>query len=325
MADFILDIEPIKDTGQKNCIDYLIESVANWKKYDYRIMYIDAWRFRFVPEKIEREGIWKRGEIASYLYYEDKLETFSNLSTFVGITIRWYENYPLDRIEKTIKAGFPVILFCDTFHISWLEEFYEKVHSEHSILLVGCNDAGFYCNDTRPFSQIPIEKGFLSKEQLAKAYLGQCGFFQFEEKKVSRKNIFNVLGTVDTCMFSQMEAFAEYIKGRTISREDLEGFGGNEGILLRAIRNIIRSRRNYLLALESISNQYHISFGSVREPLEHSIEAWGLVKTLFCKEYIENNFNKYHYKISELIYSSRNFEMKAYENLINIIKMENTQ
>lgn len=314
----ILNIFPIQDTNEKSCIDYIIESIADWRKCDYRLMYIDSWRFRFIPVRVQREGIWSRGEVASYLYFGDELNTYTNLKELVGINIVWRNNVSLEIIKKVINYGYPVILFCDTYYIPWLNEFYKKVHSEHSILLIGNNQQGFYCNDTRPFLQKPVYKGFLNNIQMQKAFYGNCGFIYFDDKIISLSMVLDKLKKVEPKMFEQMEDFAEYIKKKTITIEDLENFDGNEGILLRAIRNIIRSRRNYILMLHSITDRYQIKFVDIIRYLEQSIEVWQLIKTLFYKEYLEKCYNRYHLRISELVYQCRYLEMKAYQCLNNV-------
>ncbi len=303
----ILDIAPIKDEGKKSCIDYLVESVADWKKYDCRLMYLDSWRFRFVTEKVARNGIWKRGEIASYLYFDDQLRTYRNLAAFTGIKIFWCDQFSVDYIRQEIDAGYPIFLFCDTFFLPWIEKLYGKVHSEHCILLVGYDADGYYCND--------MTSGYLQREQLEEAMLGDCGVLRFGKSRVEKENILLEINKIDVGMFAQMEEFADYMKTKTVLSEDLESFDGGDGILLRAIRNIVRARRNFLLSLDAIAQLFAVSLWETADLLEQAIETWQLVKTLFYKGYIELEYNRYNQKISNLIYKCKSYESQAYKSL----------
>lgn len=82
----IMSIVPFYDGKGKSCYDNIIISVAVWAGIDYRPMYVDQWKFAF-EKKENPTGIWKRGEMASYLYYDDQLLTGRNLNRLTNLTV----------------------------------------------------------------------------------------------------------------------------------------------------------------------------------------------------------------------------------------------
>lgn len=314
----VLCIKPKKGEDSRNCYDNIIISVLEWKKRDFRPMYADQWRFSF-EEKESTEGIWKRGIIANYLYFDNQFHTLELLKKYTGTNIVFAHEMSIEQIKVLILNEKPVAPLVDTFYLKWLLHLYQKHHTNHAILLVGFNQNGIYCNDTISINEI-VEKEFIEDSLFKKMYMNECSYFEFEKFSFDTGDLVSdIRGYVDKSMFDKIKEFSEYIYLNGFFYEDIEPFENGEGILLRAMRNVIRSRVNYRLALDCVSELLNNrKWDYVSQLIKYSQNNWLLAKSILYKGYLENNINDYRRKIAELILESGKKEYEAYKLLITI-------
>lgn len=307
----IMDITPFFDGKGKSCNDNIIISVAIWAGVDYRPMYADQWKFSF-ERKDNLAGIWKRGEMASALYYDDQFLASYYLNRYTKLSVCSLKNNNILDIYTNLLEDRPVAVAADTYYIPWLDNHYQKVHSEHAFLIVGCDENGVYCNDIRN-SKLPVIHYYIDNDLFQKMYLDFCAVFQKEENKEVENDISQEIKKVNCGMFAKMEEFADAIKSKGIDASEVEPFDAGEGILLRAIRNIARSRYNYIAALECLNERTKDErISTITHLLGQSNENWELIKILIYKAFVEKQINKYNTKVVNLIEDSKNLEQKAY-------------
>ena len=318
----ILDIQPIWDDGLTNCLDALLQAYAKWRRTDYELMYVDNWKFEFSQKKTSGFGIWKRGNVAARLYFDDKLHVLSNLAKFHGIQLEMKEydrNSALSTVDVTLRKGQPVLISVDTYNIPWLERFYKRIHSSHRIMIVGKNsEREYYCNDTRPYMMQPIKAGKISEDFIFCKEKLILGLFSESDCYKSIDEIKNaVLENLDYDMFKKMREFSLFLSKEEISYAEFAEFDGGIGIVLRAIRNIVRARCHYLEMLKYLNRKgYIIGDGELFYNYQKVIENWTVVKNLFYKITFTHDYWEYNNRISQIIRETSVIEEKTANTLI---------
>ncbi|BCJ92743.1 hypothetical protein acsn021_03120 [Anaerocolumna cellulosilytica] len=317
----MLDITPVKDDGMTSCYDVQLESVGKWKGIGYELMYLDNWKFLFKEESTKGEGIWERGVIAPRLYFDNLLETNYLIEKFHGIHIDFID-IPLVELESALDSildkRLPVLLPVDTYNLPWLNGFYGNIHSRHIILVVGkSKNEGYYCNDTRPYLQEPIAGGLLTLKELNEGYAGGIGHFKISEPQYSFEDICKILKNIDFNMFNSMREFSRYIKENEILSDDIDEFDGGDGIIVRAIRNIVRARIHFQKSLKYINYKYNeICLDSNVNSFNIFIDKWKIIKGLFYKSYIKGDYSCNNIKISKIINELADEEEEAAINMM---------
>lgn len=316
----MLDIMPVKDNGLTSCIDAQLEAFGRWKKTGYELMYLDCWKFVFKEAGTKGPEIWSRGELAPRLYFEDQLNTKKLFAKYHGVRLEVVELDLMELRDKlddiVLRQRMPVLVFFDTFYLPWLEKFYKKFHTKHTIMAIGKERDGYLFNDTRPFLLEPIHGGYLDWEHLSAGYGNGINCFYEEKVKVDYDDIRMNLVGLDFSMFEAMREFAKYIEENCISKEDMEEFDGGNGILIRALRNIVTSRVHYQEMLGYVNNKYpYTKLDSFIEVFHDIINKWNMIKNLTYKAYLVNDYSKYNYKLSRWILECAELEEKSAELL----------
>lgn len=319
----LLDIEPLCDDGIQSCISFNVEAVMKWCQLNFELMYMDNWNFVFYESNEHCTGIWTRGELAGRLNYEHLLQPQTLLAKFHGMELKAFKGNGDEVIEEQLSAGRPVVIFYDTYYLPWLEEFYQQVHSTHAILLVGKDEENnYYCNDTRPFFKEPIKAGKLDCEIFQKGFLNEGIIFEANEffgQKLSYDELQKGMRAVlhdNSGMIENFTEFINYMGCHSIKDEELQSFDGGHGILIRAIRNIIRGRINFCKALTYINENYEeIQLTSVIQLFEDTISEWDRFKLLLYKCGVKGDINKYKSQTSEMLNKILKIEILAYQQL----------
>lgn len=228
------------------------------------------------------------------------------------------EEKSLSVIKNHLLQNRPVAVIADTYYVPWLEKHYQKIHSEHAFLTVGCDGKGIYCNDIRDDKQFIIQN-HIENELFEKMYLNTCAIFQIDRNKEIEEDVLSEIKKVDFDAFAKMEDFADVIEKRGFHISEVEPFDAGEGILLRAIRNVARSRYNYISALEYVQELTgRDDISQIIKLIQRSNENWELIKILIYKAFVEEKINKYNSKIVSLIRQSRELEQNAYQILMGL-------
>jgi hypothetical protein len=125
-----------------NCLDVLILTIAkNWN-IEHRLMFENAWRFRYARAPAE----------ATSLSFEDALDVRELVERrdIEGALLRHHglriDRHPLSDIEQCVRwvrgelaSGHPVALGIDAYHCHWSSA-YRKYNLEHYCLAIGVNE-----------------------------------------------------------------------------------------------------------------------------------------------------------------------------------------
>lgn len=170
----------------------LVISVMNHWKLDHELMYAQAWGFEFAPPGTKGHGIWNRGDLGPRLYYRNEDRIFLNLYLFHGVQVYQSGCESIDQLykllEEQLEQDLPVIVFIDTYYLPWMESFYQKIHSIHSVLVTGMAlDKGLYCNDTPPFFSRLSKTSFWGTTKSKKPSASRCIFFEKVKRRKERR------------------------------------------------------------------------------------------------------------------------------------------
>lgn len=319
----ILDIEPLQDDGIQSCISFNVEAVMQWFKCNFELMYIDNYNFTFQDTNEQCNGIWKKGELARKLNYDYLLRPEVYLAEFHGMELKSFKGNGTTVIHEQLLGKYPIIIFYDTYYLPWLEKFYETVHSTHAILVVGKDsENNIYCNDTRPYFVDPIKAGKISKDIFRQGFLNEGIIFEKTELFGQIISFDRVAKTIKSIMeqnkdmLTNLEKFIFYFQHNSVRIEELQAFDGGHGILIRAIRNIIRGRINFCKALIYINTTYkEAQLSKIISQFNELVNEWNKVKQQLYLSSAKNNIdiNKQH--ICKLCYEILKMEEMIYSQL----------
>ncbi|RAI89551.1 butirosin biosynthesis protein H-like [Paenibacillus pabuli] len=328
----MLDIKPIADDGLNSCSHFLIASVANWMKCGHELMYVDAWGFCFAPEGTIGPGIWKRGELGPRIFYGDFSEPYYLLQKLHGLEIITRDSNDVhkayDSLSKELNNNKPVIIKMDTYYLPWLDNFHQKIHSAHAILVIGIDEDGnLVCNDTRPYFQTPVYGGILLKEYFILGFLNMYLTFNLvctescslnECLNLLKKTALNMISEHSpTKGLSSMKEFGKHIECNSIQLIDLEDFDGGNGILIRGIRNIIRDRINFSNSLKYMGEKFRRNdFLELFEEFQKPIENWMNFKSILYKSYISKNTDTKRNKLAAIIEENASLEGRIARSIL---------
>lgn len=322
----LLDILPIKDDGITSCFDVQLQAVGKWKNVDYELMYIDNWKFAFWEEEFKGKGIWERGKLAPRLYFDDKLKTTNLFEKYHGIKLNSIKQLDVSCLEEILDDSLfvkrnPILLAFDTYYIPWLERFYRKIHSIHMIMVVGKTEKGYLFNDTRPFLLDPVHGEFLEWKVVKEGFANRVTLFEDVKISYDFYDVKKELLSIDFKMFSQMQQVAQYIKENEIAYEDLVDFDGGNGILIRAFRNIIRSRVHYQECLKYIQKKYDLPVDKIVNDFSLIIREWNIVKNLLYKSYLSEKYNEIREIVADKVHICGEMEERAANDLFKYISV----
>lgn len=324
-GDHMISIEPLMDDGLNACSHFLVISVMNHWKLDHELMYAQAWGFEFAPPGTKGHGIWNRGDLGPRLYYRNEDRIFLNLYLFHGVQVYQSGCESIDQLykllEEQLEQDLPVIVFIDTYYLPWMESFYQKIHSIHSVLVTGMAlDKGLYCNDTPPFFQPPVKNQLLGYDQVKEAFREQVYIFRKgkapkrteEAIAVFQKKAEDLLEkNRGKNTFEKMREFADCLQEHPISSSDMEEFGGGSGILLRAFRNIIRDRINFSNALLYAARQCRLPlYQELYDQFQESIRIWTEIKSVCYKAYLKNQMQDRQVELASFVRQAAEIEEK---------------
>ena len=326
----MISIEPLMDDGLNACSHFLVISVMNYWKLDYQLMYAQAWGFEFAPPGTKGRGIWNRGELGPRLYYRNEDRNFLNLYLFHGVQVYQSGCENVDELyallKEQLEQELTVIIFIDTYYLPWMESFYQKVHSTHSILVTGMTfEKDLYCNDTPPFFQPPVKNQLLGYGQVKEAFREQIYLFRKcnapkrteEAIAVFQTKAEDLLGkNREKSAFEKMREFADCLQEHPIDSSDMEEFGGGSGILLRTFRNIIRDRVNFSNALLYAAQSCRLPlYRELYDQFQESIQIWTEIKSVCYKAYLRNQMPDRQNQLASFVRQAAETEEKIAEQI----------
>ncbi|SLK20882.1 MULTISPECIES: hypothetical protein [unclassified Paenibacillus] len=145
----MINVQPLKSFSSSvlvtSCIDDHITTVAVWAGKETRAMYADAWRFVYQenPQELLMNRVSYPKLNLELLEQVHGLQVSFTERDFTGTTLNSNqdEEVYLDRLEKELCSGMPVLVGIDVFYCPWSET-YLKSHARHSSLAVGLDRPG---------------------------------------------------------------------------------------------------------------------------------------------------------------------------------------
>ena len=143
-----------------NCLDVLILTLAQHWRCEHRMMFAEAWRFKYEPHRLET-GALETGplEDGSSFPWRDVLDVRElverrNLEELLrryhGLSISSHELSSLSAAQSLVAAelaaGYPVALGVDAFFCHWSAAF-RKYHLDHYCLAIGMDTDGLLIID----------------------------------------------------------------------------------------------------------------------------------------------------------------------------------
>ena len=313
-----LSIKPFFIAGL-SCFLNAIMTVVIWKRGEYKRCFGNSWGFRYEPDKGEILGKRISAEI-------DKVT--ANLHEYYGIDFYYHPEVAkedrIEQIQKQIRAGMPVVVFCDTYYLDWQPD-YQKQHSDHACLITGFNEQGFICVDSIPIR----ERGYFPYSSFL---MGSRNFVTFDflpydesgvDCRVLLQNTLNKLnfGNDKSC-FKQMRAFAQDFLAVDMEKE-LEAASTRWAVPLhKNIEKIYGGRVQFLELLELLKEQNAaIDTEILIDRFNTLIVKWSMIRT-FIMRLADDKSPQLAQRISQKIYDVADFEEETARIIQDMLDLE---
>jgi hypothetical protein len=154
-----LDITPYLEPSY-NCLDVLVYTVArNWG-CEHRLMFADAWRFRYDRAPADTASLTFE-EVLDVKELVEARDTEQALAEQHGLVMRKTDMTGVEQAIAFLKGEFqqgsPVAIGVDAFHCHWSNAFH-KYHLGHYCLGVGIEDDGQHLIVFDPYLTMEVQR-----------------------------------------------------------------------------------------------------------------------------------------------------------------------
>jgi hypothetical protein len=316
-----LEIIPVRNDAY-DCIQGLIVAVAEYKNWNYKLMYLRCWGFEYDNEKGDGKLIGER-------ISRDCYDWIDVLEKYHGIRTNFYknENHVLlsKKIQEKIYDDKPVILHLSTFWCPW-NYAYKKYHMSHYCLAIGINEdlKKIICID--PYMTDAIQS--LDFEDIM--HVEDYGILELESNNSNEweiKEVLNeVINKIDANtkyknMFDSMLLFADELENSDILKSELTGYSDIYMIpIIREIKKISASRKAFAETLDYIFIESNYDkLGEVCEKIRKASNIWDSVRLLLIKMAVTNIDQNYVNRITQHVRKVAALEKEIYLNLYSLI------
>jgi hypothetical protein len=137
----MLDIAPCENPWY-NCLDVLILTLARYWKIEHRMMFADAWRFRYTKAPATAESV-SFEDALDVIELVEKRDIENALYQYHGLRVTHHPvrelNDVLAIVKKELAQETPVALGVDAYHCHWSAA-YHKYHLHHYCLGIGIDE-----------------------------------------------------------------------------------------------------------------------------------------------------------------------------------------
>ncbi|GKX30067.1 hypothetical protein SH1V18_25470 [Vallitalea longa] len=304
----------IEENPAYDCLDMLIAAIAKYDNKEYRLMFIDAWRFLY--NDIE----WD--------YLGDKMAQFSlkwaYLKKYHGMNVNVIKkNTHTEKVEfikEQIKLEKPVIMKIDVFYCHWIIRSYKVRHSDHYCIVVGIDDENVYIIDSYGINKkitLPYED-FVA---------GSSIFLIFDYiSNVEKVNWKHLLIKELKCikrydMINSILEFSKDVQKYFDANKEIQNTGNmNSSTTLHKIGQVLRNRRRFALSLSCLMERYDIdNLNFIIDKLLYVANIWGMVYGMMMKTSHIDDPSYYIGKITNKIEKIAGVEQGIIDDLYLII------
>ncbi|GMQ61639.1 hypothetical protein [Vallitalea maricola] len=314
MMNIVIEENPAYD-----CLDMLIAAISKYIKCEYRLMFIDAWRFLYNSNQ-EWESLGDK--IALYSLKWAYLHKYHGLDT--NIVIKNTLSEKIDFIRDQIKQDKPVVIKMDIYYCHWIIRSYQVRHSDHFCIVTDMDDENIYCID----SYVINKKVALPYKDFAE---GNSLFLTFEQtqqvKKVDWKslikkelNCINKYNMID-CIIE----FSRDVKKNFDVKKEIEPYKDMISVspIISKLGEVYRNRRRFALSLMCLMEQYEINdLKFIIDRLIYVSNVWSMVYGMLIKANYIDNSSDYVDKVAKKIEEVASFEKEIIDELYKILDDE---
>ncbi|MEK3875930.1 BtrH N-terminal domain-containing protein [Paenibacillus sp. FSL M7-0420] len=324
MLEALLDIKPLWYENS-DCFESIIASVADWKGYNYEMIFTQSWGFGIDEENPDYPGLlgWRihsgKGRIAPVLREFHRIEFVMQRAVNFGELM----NIILNELNK----GLPIAIEVDIYNCPWQND-YQKIHNSHFVLVVGMDNAtcSLICVDTMPpKNNVSLPVDFLQDK------LVMCGIFNYlpaesspldarpvlrevTAKVLGHKGYYNNFGDEfgPKNNFETMRLFAMFVRENMNLRDEVYGYDQsnlNMAPIIWRLKNIGWNRKLFTKSLEYMSRiTPQLDFSGSIEQLNHAALLWDWVSNLLWKSALSGNLSNNNVKIADKIMQAADLE-----------------
>ena len=298
------------------CIDDNIVSVANYFNKKYIYMYAKGLNFTYTPKIQKGESVLKtmRTSCTYPVSGQNFMVELDYMQDFVGLQLDRIPSSNMDEIElvhfikKSIEINSPIGIFIDTYHVPWLDKYYQKVHMPHSFLVIDIDEKDKYILCVDGFSskktvKLPFENLF--------SYTGIMTF-----KPVTPRinaNFYNIISQIinglkdnnklDNC--DCIREFSQDVKAIKFSDEEKIIYKElHNSQFVFGLKSIEYSRKNLMDLFYYMSDEFSEQNGkllSLLSKINTVVEQWKLLMVYFVKGFYSDQTSRYMNKAAELL------------------------
>lgn len=273
----------LTDDAVCDCLDILIKNICEWKKTDYRMIFSEAWGFRY------EDG---NGSTIAERISEDRGDRDYYLSAFHGVNMRRVPYKPelAPLISDEINRGNPVLLRVDSFFCEWDFTFYNRLHQPHYLCVVGYDDSmnTFLCYDLN----MAIDGKQLTIADF-NLFCNSVVFFTFGNEPI----LFNAEGVLNKFRTRLLGTNGQPRIGDAIRKFifDLESMNFEHefedstpeySLLFQRIAVIARNREKFIETLACIEeNDSGYNFDKEKSEIRNLASEWQMALAMFMKAY----------------------------------------
>ena len=304
----------IEENPAFNCLDMLIAAIAKYDNKDYRLMFIDSWRFIYNTKPWEYLG--DRIEIHSLKWaYLKKYHGFD-----VNIVQKKTKEEKLEFVKQQLNKNRPIIMKLDMFYCPWTFTSYKILHSPHYCIITDIDEEHVYCID----SYVINNRTTITYEEFSNACLL---FLTIDYIKVNDNYDWKFLIKKElNCikkynMIDSILTFNNDIKCNFDVNKEIKAFRNMAASpTLYQLGEVIRNRRRFALALSYLVDTFNLqSLEIIISKLLYVSNLWGMIYGMLIKtKYIDNEY-EYIDKTTDKIEQIAKMEQTIIDDLDDLI------
>lgn len=314
----MIDLEPVH-SGIWDCYEDCLETICQHLEVNPIHMFSKSWNFFALP----KEGILTKQFIKQKNAKQILLEKCVNVKSHSK------DYSDIEELKALCAKKIPIIIAIDMYELPW-SEYYKKIHSPHSCIIVG------YDADKKQFKLVDptiMKKNIFLKEEdisFVKRYevLEVIPSKKDIESRVLIKEMLqdfhNEAQSGDA--FEEMHYYAKHIVNELLERNPLETHPNNplDSEVFLHILFTSRNRFTYAEWLEYMGEkEAYKAYIEVAKVLKEVGLKWQNLRMKLMRELCQNNLTKHRGQLEQYITEIIMQEKRIYQQLDQLIKQDN--